>query len=569
MQPTATGASNGNHAAPDSDVIDAPPSGSFQPIASNGLLNGDKREQYAQKERGHAPAEVLADEPENPRGVHQITKKTNYWFEREIHVIERQAEAWASDWAQRGLPRHDVPRTEPLEPEQVLSSLCGQLFRDWQLRVRTKMQDAIAEAGEILGGHVATMRAGVARLQAIKLQIADRELRIERIRKQTEAEHRPVRYESLISGRAFWCGAIALGAVEFMANFPVFRLLLPMNAALAKVAGGVADSVDTQSLSAGLVMLATEWATHIEAVVVALVAVVILVVLGKFAGRSARAWSAVTPGDFPTQGATIRAHRREFGVKGALSALGIGCALAFLFSARGDIAGMTHLRVEQDRAAVQAAEGRLAADSSAADADIMAANTAVMQLRDALLLHEEDERYASTVQRNNVPILFLNFALVITAAVLGFAAAHADLGEKRGEHPDLIRLRERCTELRAEELAVDHEARAAGAKAHMAVARIAHLLDAHPLRGWESKVKRLGSVIPRFRGENARLRGLDPANIRAFDAPPVLDLPPVNEQLELVEPAEFKKLRDELQELRLSLIRLNSRENESTEGWNA
>ena len=70
---------------------------------------------------------------------------------------------------------------------------------------------------------------------------------------------------------------------------------------------------------------------------------------------------------------------------------------------------------------------------------------------------------------------------------------------------------------------------------------------------------RLESIIPLFRGENARTRGLDPANVRAFDDPPVLDLPPVDEQMGLAEPAEFTRLRDELTELGLRLAGLAPR----------
>src|SRR5690606_28329129 len=43
-------------------------------------------------------------------GVHSITKKTNYWFEREVGQIEREAERLAIQWAEKGLPRHDVRR---------------------------------------------------------------------------------------------------------------------------------------------------------------------------------------------------------------------------------------------------------------------------------------------------------------------------------------------------------------------------------------------------------------------------------------------------------------------------
>lgn len=62
-------------------------------------------------------------------------------------------------------------------------------------------------------------------------------------------------------------------------------------------------------------------------------------------------------------------------------------------------------------------------------------------------------------------------------------------------------------------------------------------------------MKRLEGVIPLFRGENARERGLDPANVRAFDEPAAIELPPLEEATSFVEPAEFAELRDELEQL--------------------
>ncbi len=77
-----------------------------------------------------APADdTLIETDDASRGVHAITKKTDYWFEREVAVIERRAVEIATDWAAKGLPRHDVPRTGPLEPEQFLAMLCAQAFR--------------------------------------------------------------------------------------------------------------------------------------------------------------------------------------------------------------------------------------------------------------------------------------------------------------------------------------------------------------------------------------------------------------------------------------------------------
>ncbi len=507
-----------------------------------------------------APVEQPDVADDGGGGVHAITKKTNYWFEREVHVIERRAEESAAEWAHRGLPRHDVVRTEPLEPEQVLIKLCAQVFRDWQLRVRTKVQDAIEEGSQQFGEHVALLRARIARLETLQHDLEDREQRIERIRRESEHDEKPVRYERFIPAALFWPAAVMLAVVEFTANFPVFRLLLPMNAALAKVASASAERADTDSLGSGAYLLLVDLATHIEAAVVALIAVVVLVVLGKLVGQGLRPIVSLRETELPLAAQTIRGHRREQLFLASVCSAGLICALGFLFFSRQGIADATHQRVVRDVAALASAQSRLdAAKNQRNLAEITDASNAAESARDVLNRHEEDERYASTVHDINWPILLFNIALVCTAGVLGYGYASKDLGDKRGEHPDLVKLRDRCNELHREQILVNHEARAASGLAHGTVGRVQHLLNAHPLHGWESKVKRLESVIPRFRGENARLRGLDPANIRAFDDQTQLDLPPLEAHPALQEPAEFARLRTEFTALLRSHEQLSSR----------
>jgi len=167
---------------------------------------------------------------ESATGVHAITRNTNYWFEREVSQIEKQATTMALDWAVKGLPRHDVPRTEPLEPEQVLAKRCSQLFKEWQQRVSTKFKDAIEDGNQQIAAHAGSVRAAVIRLEAINDEEQECAAEMKRIRAESEKDSGPIGYEKLWKSRnGFWIVAGLLGIVEFMANFPVFRLLLPMS----------------------------------------------------------------------------------------------------------------------------------------------------------------------------------------------------------------------------------------------------------------------------------------------------------------------------------------------------
>lgn len=477
-------------------------------------------------------------------GVHAITRNTDYWFEREIHVIERNAREQAGEWATKGLPRHDVVRTEPLEPEQVLAAHCTQLFREWQSRVRTKMQDAIEEGSQAVGRQVAALRNAITGLEAIRGENAELASRITRLRAEAERDAaQPVRYERYINGWLFWPGAVILATVEFFANFPVFRLMLPMSRILGGAAQSAADTVNEQSWLAGPQLLLREMLLHFEATVVALVAVIVLVLLGKTLGSSLRPLFAFSAADHPLAANTIRAHRRQKMLLVGASLAGIVLVLGFLYAARGNIADLAQQRVaEVDRQIVQMQRKDSLATDDATKAGIEGQILIAQQNRNLL---DDDAAYARTVARINTPIALLNMALVLTALVLGFSYKSDGLSDKRGEHPEIVAARERMARLDQEMFVALGQGRQAESQAHAEIARVHHLLRANPLREWRSKLERLEGVIPLFRGENARLRGLDPANIRAFDLPGALDLPPVQQGETFQEPSEFARLKEE------------------------
>lgn len=537
------------------------PPGDHGEHASSPLRFNESTPQDALARSGFEPEEAEQDVSASGRGVHEVTKKTDYWFEREVGAIEKQAVTWARLWAEKGLPRHDVPRTEPLEPEQVLAKRCAQVFREWQLRVRTKMQDAIEEGSQQVGEDVATLRATVARLDTLGQELAEREGKIEKIRREIDAaEPTPVRYSPSVSNGVFWTCAILLVLVEFFTNFPIFRLLLPLDTALEQAAANAAANVDDTRWLAGLELFSRNLVWNVEAGLVAAVAVIVLVVLGKQLGKSLRPIVVLRESDYPLASRTIRAHRLQHKASLTISALGLVCVLAFLGVTRAHITRTAESRIAQDSVALRASQKSLDNANAANDrTGISAALTSQQGEEDALHRHQDAAAYARTVEVNNLSIFLLNVGLIATAAMLGFGNAHADLSDRQGEHPDLVKLRDRCAELRRDIVTVDADARTAVGRARSAIGHVQHLLRSHPLRGWESKMKRLEGAIPMFRGENARERGLDPANVRAFDEPATLDLPPLEEAASFAEPAEFGRLKDELEQLSARLGHLSAR----------
>jgi len=291
----------------------------------------------------------LDDDPDDGNGVHAITKKTDYWFNRELSSLEEEAKKLAAEWAEKGLPRHDVARTVVLEPEQVLGMKCLELFRQWHRRVRIKMQDHIQNASSTLNRFIGDSRAAVTALEATANERKNNRTQIESFQQFKEPDGVRVGYDRILKSSAgFWIFAAILTVAEFTANFPVFRLLLPMNSTLVSLAATLGEAAESHTWLAGPLVLLQDILLHFEAFLVALIAVVILVFLGKTAGASARAVVSFSESEAPMAATSIRAHRRQHTFVFVAGLLGIASVLSFMYFARAQIAETAQSRVHSD-----------------------------------------------------------------------------------------------------------------------------------------------------------------------------------------------------------------------------
>src|SRR3990170_3564447 len=447
---------------------------------------------------------------EEGNGVHAITKKTDYWFNRELYEIEQDARKFAAEWAEKGLPRHDVERAGVLEPEQVLGMKCLELFRQWRTRVRVKMQDQIQTASAGLSRLIAEARAEVSALETTNHERKNAQAQIEGFQEYREPNAKRVGFDRILkSSFGFWAFAIIITIAEFAANFPVFRLLLPMDATLVQVASTLGEAAEANTWLAGPMLLLQDILLHFEAFLVALIVVVILVLLGKTTGSSARSVTAFREVEHPMAATTIRAHRRPHLTVFAAGMIGIVAVLSFLYTSRGQIAETAQSRVSSDSVALAEAQ----AQQTAAGNDLARAPAAMQRVTDAtrtLQQHKDDAAYAITVQRINTAILWLNIGLVLAAMTLGFVYKKEDLTDTQGEHASLKPLRKKVHLLEREAIVHARAARIAMSGAAAEAGRIHYLMESHPFRDWQGKQDRLQNVIQIFRGENARLRGLDP-----------------------------------------------------------
>lgn len=479
-------------------------------------------------------------------GVYAITKNTNYWFNRELYVIEQEAARLAAEWAEKGLPRHDVARDTPVEPEQVLAMKCTELYRHWHDRVAIKMQDAIQAGTAVLNGRITTFRAMIYAIEANTNERHAAEQEIENATRAGEADKSTVGYDRIFKSSAgFWIFAGILAAAEFTANFPVFRLLLPMDSTLVQLASSLGEAAENNSWLAGPLVVMQDMLLHFEAFVVALVAVVILVLLGKTAGSSLRSIVAFSVKESPLASTSIRSNRRQNSVVFVASLAGVAFVLLFMYSARAQIATTAADRVHADSVSLQ--QARIAQAAAGTDLTKTAATTQrELEATRTLQQHTDDAAYAITVQRINTAILYLNLGLVLAAMTLGFVYKKEQLSDKRGEHPLLALMRKKIQRLDADAIKLKHTAQSAENAAQTEAGRINHLVQSNPLRDWRGKQAALQSVIPQFRGQNAVLRRLDTASILAFREPNVIPLPELDENVEFRTPIEFDQLLRDL-----------------------
>ena len=481
-------------------------------------------------------------------GIHEITRATNAWFEREVAVLEHDARLLAADWASKGLPRHDVPRSAPLEVEQFLAGRCAETFRQWIDHVRVTMRDRIAREAESIGDRLVELRASTTRVERLESEIAGVDRRVQELRTEAKEAAARVGFEPIFpSWLFFWFFAIALTVVEFFANFPVFRLLLPMKPALAKAAEDAAQDAISADWWAGLALQMKEIVLHADALFVALIAVLFLVLFGKTMGGSGRVLVALKGADQPLAATTIRSIRRQHLTALIVCALGASAVLTFLYLSRGSIASVASSRVRADSLELQ----RLKAEAQQlppGDLGAMARSAAaILEQTRTLEIHRDDRAYATTVQNNNRPLFFLNLGLVFGAAVLGFLTYRQNVSEGKGgeAHPAIIQLRADRRSLQTSAHSAVQAGRAAETQARASIGRVEHLMTASPLAEWGAKVDRLAGVIPLFRGENARLRGMDPASIVAFAGKPPLSLPIIEAERGFPEPTDFARVKEE------------------------
>lgn len=484
-------------------------------------------------------------------GVHSITRTTDFWFDLEIARIERKAIEEADQWAVAGLPRHDLQMDEPLPVESTLATLCTELYRRWIERVKTRVQDAIEESGQHAARAVAQLRFHLGSLSIAGQESTRAEADLRELR--TQSGEREVRfgYPRLFSHGGFILLIGFVTLVDWIANVPIFMELLPQEAGATALWSTLMSSAERYGLWAGIYRLWARIVFSPEVTLLALGVIVFLMFLCHALGGAIRAWWSLRGDERPRALATVSAYRRQRGPIMLASGVGIVLVLAALALSRSQIESATERRYGTAVAARDAVAAQLQAAQQAQDAAAILELTPRLEAAQAEAAElEARAQYARGIADMNLPVFFLNLVLVLAAAVASYLHASAAETNELGPDPRLAELGDKLQALRREEAEHRRALHGVDVEVQGHVARLNYLLRSDPLEGWEGKTERLRRVIPLFRAENARRRGLDPASIVAFQRPFPLELPTVPAGQFFTVPADLKDVLREFQELR-------------------
>ena len=125
-----------------------------------------------------AYAEAVDDNQGPSSGLHDVVKKTDFWFNIQLSQLEKYAVDMAVAWANAGIPRQDAPLDGELPIETTLKARAQETFREWIARVKRKVQDAIQSASNDAGEGVIQFRHGLTQLERTTIEIETTETNI-------------------------------------------------------------------------------------------------------------------------------------------------------------------------------------------------------------------------------------------------------------------------------------------------------------------------------------------------------------------------------------------------------
>jgi hypothetical protein len=502
-----------------------------------------------------APATAHAHAPDDQSyGMHGVTSDTDIWFEYRVAEVKKEALELASEWAQAAIPKTDVVYTE-MPPELILAKRCSEVLRRWRERLLNKVQDAINQLTGRIGVTLVDYRDGIATLNRTRASIVELEQEAQTRSASLATSEGAAEIHSFLRGWGKYVLIAALVFADWVANVPVFYELLPKDAAADQSLQQLLESTEAYPIMGGLMRLGLRFLHSPEASILALTVVLFLMIFGHKLGESLREVVSLKEEDAPTISKQIRARRRQFIPSLLISALGVSLLVFVLYNSRGMLVDSTTSRLRDERTALTTAIAARDAGfqrATVSDDERATLEAAVEDQRVVVRQAEDGVRYATNLARANVAIMVLNMVLALSAALIGYLA-HKGVVGGRQENPQLTSIRNRIAESHATVKQTRLNVQQAESRITDDLSELDRFISSRPLSAWEAKADRLKSVVQVFRSENARLRGIDSANILAFRNPIEIDWPEIGSDYSCTEPSDVAEYRQEFARLREEL----------------
>jgi hypothetical protein len=471
----------------------------------------------------HTPAPPA----DSGHAAHDLLKGLEVSFGIEAAQVEREALETARSWAEKGLPRHDIEANGQLEVEGMLAHRASHVFTDWTRRVRDRFEGAIQSESEQLGKRLIALEQRLLRYRYLLDELRTSRAAVVRAQSQDEqhaadaarAPKRRVAYASRLGSIPFWALCTVLVLADFVANVPVFNELLPSSPVAAQALQNIETNATANPETYGWNTFWARLGMHLDASILAFSVVLFLVVLGHFFGAAIRTIVALHRTRPVVDDELLLKHRYQPTVVAWLSLAGIFTIVSVLYLARDRIEQSSQERLTRVEAQASAKRQELAEAQQSNDATLVQQLEVERQTLEGLVpVLRARHEYAVSIAAINWPIAALNLVLALCAALLAYLHQSENLELDATHSAQAPAARERYGTSRKDvqdergavcELVSEIDTR---------IKRIAHLSESRPLLRAEGKAERLRRVIPMFRAENARARGLDTRSILAFQA---------------------------------------------------
>lgn len=488
-------------------------------------------------------------------GLHEVIKNTDFWFNYQLSLLEKFAVTEALEWAKAGIPRQDAPLEGELPIESSLKARASEIFQEWIARTKRRVQDSIQAATAEASDKIVQFRYVFAQLERSTVEINTTEGAIRDREEALRNQQRTFGAPALLKRWFYISIIILLAIIDWIANVPIFSELLPAEFGSRQVWQQLAVAAEKSGATGGIKLLWHRVLFHLDVSIFALGVVAFLMLMAHFEGDAIRRWIVFNPDDEPLLAPTLKSQRRQTFAPMIAAFLGIFLAISFLYLSRSKLIEATTTGLNQAQHDVEDADRKVAeARSPQGDLNkVPELQQRSNQVRSNLDDWRERDKFAKDIGTMNIPILLLNVVLALTALTAAYCAAKPNVVEGKLVDPRIPELKSKLSSIRLEILNQHQSLRTLDASVQTSISLAKYLARTRPLADWEAKAQRLNAVVPLFRAENARARGVDPESIIAFKPRSAIDFPAVPSEAFQIPPElagleqEFRELQNELQ----------------------